>query len=128
MAMDRGLNMVSMNVGLMLNPDLSISNPYLKGAAEMYEDGVLVTVDVNFVVDAHICVFEDVTSYGRYLCFNNIITQSEDAVNLARKLTPSPPAALPQSKDQDVRIIQERISNKKLNKLMVGYKSKSQVC
>lgn len=128
MAMDRGLNMVSMNVGLMLNPDLSISNPYLKGAAEMYEDGVLVTVDVNFVVDAHICVFEDVTSYGRYLCFNNIITQSEDAVNLARKLTPSAPAALPQSKDQDVRIIQERISNKKLNKLMVGYKSKSQVC
>ncbi|XP_050377451.1 cinnamoyl-CoA reductase-like SNL6 [Argentina anserina] len=127
MAMDRGLNMVSMNVGLMLNPDLSITNPYLKGAAEMYEDGVLATVDVNFVADAHICVYEDVTSFGRYLCFNNIITQSEDAINLARKLTPSTPASLPQSNGQDVKIIQERISNKKLNKLMVGYESISQV-
>lgn len=120
--------MVSMNVGLVMSSDLSITNPYLKGAAEMYEDGVLVTVDVNFLVDAHICVFEDISSYGRYICFNNIITQSEDAVNLARKLTPSAPASLPQSKDQDLRIIQERISNKKLNKLMVGFKSKSSVC
>lgn len=128
LAMDRSLNMVSMNVGLVMSSDLSITNPYLKGAAEMYEDGVLVTVDVNFLVDAHICVFEDISSYGRYICFNNVITQSEDAVDLARKLTPSAPASLTQSKDQDLRIIQERISNKKLNKLMVGLKSKSKVC
>ncbi|KAK9927984.1 hypothetical protein M0R45_025142 [Rubus argutus] len=128
LAMDRSLNMVSMNVGLVMSSDLSITNPYLKGAAEMYEDGVLVTVDVNFLVDAQICVFEDISSYGRYICFNNIITQSEDAVNLARKLTPSAPASLPQSKDQDLRIIQERISNKKLNKLMVDFKSKSKEC
>ncbi|PRQ18806.1 putative cinnamoyl-CoA reductase [Rosa chinensis] len=128
LAMDRSLNMVSMNAGLMINPDLSISNPYLKGAAEMYEDGLLVTVDINFLVDAHICVFEDITAYGRYVCFNKFITQTGDAVDLARKLTPSAPASLPQSKDQDMRIIQERISNKKLNKLMVGFKSKSQMC
>lgn len=120
--------MVSVNAGLLMGPDLSITNPYMKGAAEMYEDGVLVTVDVDFLVDAHICVFEDVSSYGRYLCFNNIINRSEDAVELARKLTTSAPS-YPKSQDQDdMMIIQQRISNKKLNKLMVDFKSKSQEC
>ncbi|XP_009371209.2 cinnamoyl-CoA reductase-like SNL6 [Pyrus x bretschneideri] len=127
LAMDRSLNMVSMNVGLLMAPDLSITNPYLKGAAEMYEDGVLVTVDTDFLVDAHICVFEDVSSYGRYLCFNNIINRAEDALELARKLTPSAPSN-PQGQDQDMSIPQQRISNKKLNKLMVEFKSKSQEC
>lgn len=128
LAMDRSLNMVSVNAGLLMGPDLSITNPYMKGAAEMYEDGVLVTVDVDFLVDAHICVFEDVSSYGRYLCFNNIINRSEDAVELARKLTPSAPS-YPKSQDQDdMMIIQQRISNKKMNKLMVDFKSKSQEC
>ncbi|TQD73093.1 hypothetical protein C1H46_041380 [Malus baccata] len=125
--MDRSLNMVSLNVGLLMAPDLSITNPYLKGAAEMYEDGVLVTVDTDFLVDAHICVFEDVSSYGRYLCFNNIINRSEDAMELARKLTPATPS-YPERQDQDMRIPQQRISNKKLNKLMVEFKSKSQEC
>ncbi|KAM0963907.1 hypothetical protein ACFX13_023261 [Malus domestica] len=127
LAMDRSLNMVSLNVGLLMAPDLSITNPYLKGAAEMYEDGVLVTVDTDFLVDAHICVFEDVSSYGRYLCFNNIINRSEDAMELARKLTPATPS-YPERQDQDMRIPRQRISNKKLNKLMVEFKSKSQEC
>ncbi|KAL5550986.1 hypothetical protein UlMin_001162 [Ulmus minor] len=123
LAMDRGVNMVSINAGLIMGPDLSINNPYLKGAAEMYEDGVFVTVDLCFLVDAHICVYEDVSSYGRYLCFNNIINRPEDALLLARKLTPS----LPQSNEEDKRIIQEKISNKKLNKMMVDFEYGSQV-
>lgn len=64
LAMDRGLSMVSINGGLVMGPDVTISNPYLKGAAEMYEDGVMASVDLRFYVDAHICVFEDVSSYG----------------------------------------------------------------
>ncbi|GKV10677.1 hypothetical protein SLEP1_g22007 [Rubroshorea leprosula] len=95
LAMDRGIDMVSVNGGLVMDSDLSISNPYLKGAAEMYEDGVFVTVDLNFLVDAHICVFEDVSSFGRYLCFNNVISHPEDAIKLASMLTPSAPS-LPQ--------------------------------
>ena len=31
----------------MAPPHLTIKNPYLKGAAEMYEDGVFVTVDLT---------------------------------------------------------------------------------
>jgi hypothetical protein len=45
--MDKGVNMVSINAGLLLTNDLSIKHPYLRAAAEMYEDGVLVTVDVR---------------------------------------------------------------------------------
>lgn len=91
LAMDRSINMVSINAGLILCPSLSVSNPYLKGAAEMYEDGVFVTVDLDFLVDAHICIFEDASSHGRYLCFNHIINRTEDAAKLARQLIPSSP-------------------------------------
>lgn len=88
--------MVSINTGLLMGHDLSIKNPYLRGAAEMYEDGVFVTVDLGFLVDAHICVYEDVSSFGRYLCFNHIINTHDDAVQLARQLTPSASSSLPQ--------------------------------
>lgn len=126
LAMDRGVNMVSINGGLLMGPDLSMAHPYLKGAAEMYEDGVFVTVDVDFLVDAHLCVFEDVSSYGRYLCFNHIINRPEDALKLAEMLDPSGPS-MPQSYDQELKIIQQRISNKKLNKLMVNFERGVQV-
>lgn len=82
--------MVTINAGLLMGPDLTISNPYLKGAAEMYEDGVFVTVDLDFLVDAHICVYEEIATYGRYLCFNHIINQQQDAFQLANMLSPLP--------------------------------------
>ncbi|KAM3397181.1 cinnamoyl-CoA reductase-like SNL6 [Capsicum galapagoense] len=117
LAMDRGINMVSINAGLVMGPDLTVTNPYLKGAAEMYEDGVFVTVDLDYLVEAHICVYEDISTYGRYLCFNHIINQNEDAIKLAKMLSSLPSS--PQSLENDTRIIPQRISNKKLNKLMV---------
>ncbi|KAL2348935.1 hypothetical protein Fmac_002935 [Flemingia macrophylla] len=120
LAMDRGVNMVSINAGLLMADDLSLKHPYMRGAAEMYEDGVFVTVDLPFLVDAHICVYEDVSSYGRYLCFNHIINTHDDAVQLARKLTPS---SLSQSDDYGKSFIEQRISNKKLNKLMVDFEA-----
>ncbi|MCD7463169.1 hypothetical protein HAX54_050085 [Datura stramonium] len=120
LAMDRGINMVTINSGLLMGPELTINNPYLKGAAEMYEDGVFVTVDLDFLVDAHICVYEEIATYGRYLCFNHIINQRQDALNLAQMLSPLP--SPPQSLEEDTRIIQQRISNKKLNNLMVDFR------
>lgn len=82
--------MVSINAGLVMGPDLTVTNPYLKGAAEMYEDGVFVTVDLDYLVEAHICVYEDISTYGRYLCFNHIINQNEDAIKLAKMLSSLP--------------------------------------
>lgn len=137
LAMDRGVNMVAVNGGLLLDDKSTILpatannkhlNPnhlpaYLKGAAEMYEHGVLVAVDLQFLVDAHICVFEEVASYGRYLCFNHVINCHEEAVNFAAKFMSSPP----QSSNEDTRVFPQRISNKKLNKLMVNFDGQFQL-
>nr|APG32496.1 putative cinnamoyl-CoA reductase 1 [Freesia hybrid cultivar] len=120
LAMDRGVDMVSVNAGLVTGPDLSPSTPYLKGTPEMYEDGVLVTVGVKFLVDSLICVYECPTAFGRYLCFDHVICRPEDAVKFSQMLTPSAPCP-PQS--NDLRVIQQRIQNKKLNKAMLEYAS-----
>ncbi|KAJ8537026.1 hypothetical protein K7X08_035427 [Anisodus acutangulus] len=120
LAMDRGVSMVSINGGLLIHPDLNIREPYLKGAAEMYEDGVFVAVDLKFLVDAHMCVFEDVSSYGRYLCFNRVINSSKDATTLANMLLPPSASSETQSLEDDM-VYEQRISNKKLNKLMLGF-------
>ena len=77
--------MVSINGGLMMSPGLTITHPYLKGTGKMYADRLFVTVDLSFIVDAHICVFEDVASYGRYLCLNHAINCNEDAIKLAHE-------------------------------------------
>ncbi|KAG9454502.1 hypothetical protein H6P81_007406 [Aristolochia fimbriata] len=120
LAMDRGINMVSVNAGLLLGPRSSLSDPYLKGAAEMYEDGVLVTVEGRALVDAHLSVFEGPATFGRYLCFNRVINRPDDALKLAQMLSPETPCA---SADHDLGIFTQRISNKKLNKLMVQYQT-----
>lgn len=128
LAMDRGLSMVSINAGLLLSPDLTITHPYLKGAAEMYQDGVFVTVDLKFLVDSHICVFEDVSVYGRYLCFNHVINCNEDAVKLAQILLPPDVSSLPPSMTVgESSLVPQRISNKKLNKLMVDFDSENPI-
>ncbi|GAB4834758.1 hypothetical protein Ancab_033023 [Ancistrocladus abbreviatus] len=122
LAQDRDINMVTVNPGLLVGPDLSIKHPYLKGAAEMYEDGVFVTVDLKFLVDAHICVLEDISTYGRYLCFNTVINCPENAINLAKLLLPSA-SPQPQSFQDSEKTIQQKVSNKKLNELMVDFNS-----
>ncbi|OMO50489.1 putative cinnamoyl-CoA reductase [Corchorus capsularis] len=124
--MDRGINMVTINGGLLMAPDLTITDPYLKGAAEMYEDGVFVTVDLDFIADAHVCVFEDVSSYGRYLCFNHVINCSHDADKLAHMLLPTSHSS-PTQRSNDARIYQQRISNKKLNNIMMEFENENQI-
>ncbi|EXB29141.1 hypothetical protein L484_019664 [Morus notabilis] len=121
LAMDRGLNMVSINGGLLMGPHLTITNPYLKGAAEMYENGVLVTVDLKFIADAHICVFEDTAAFGRYLCFDRVINCNQDALELTRILLPPSQSPPPVSSEDTPTVYQQRISNKKLNKVMVDF-------
>lgn len=95
LAMDRGVAMVSVNAGLVIGPGLSAADPYLRGAPEMYEDGVLVTVDIDFLADAHVAVYETPSAYGRYICFNRAVCNPEDAVKLAVMLSPSAPHTPP---------------------------------
>ncbi|CAL9089605.1 unnamed protein product [Musa textilis] len=124
LAMDRGVDMVSVNAGLLTGPEISVSNPYLKGAPQMYEDGVLVTVDIDFLVDAHIAVYEGPSAYGRYLCFSNVVCRPPDAVKLAQLVSPDAPSS-PQS--DELKVIAQRIQNKKLSKLMVDFDVRIQV-
>ncbi|KAL6641517.1 hypothetical protein ACP70R_019698 [Stipagrostis hirtigluma subsp. patula] len=118
LAMDRGVDMVAINAGLVTGPGLTAAHPYLKGAPDMYDDGVLVTVDVDFLADAHVAAFESPTAYGRYLCFNNAVCRPEDAVKLAQMLSPSAPRSPP---SDELKVIPQRIQNKKLSKLMAEF-------
>ncbi|KAK3221612.1 hypothetical protein Dsin_008637 [Dipteronia sinensis] len=124
LAMDRMLCMVSINAGLVLGPGVTQQNPrstmfYLKGAAEMYENGVLAFVDVNFLADVNIRAFEDRSTGGRYFCFNQIVNTEEEAVKLAQSLSPLIPLP-PRYECQGSEVYAERLKTKKLNKLVEG--------
>ncbi|KAL7195791.1 hypothetical protein ACSBR1_035929 [Camellia fascicularis] len=111
LAMDRMLNMVSINAELVLGPDIAQKNP------QMYENGVLAIVDVNFLADVNIRAFEDLSTCGRYFCFNQIVNTEEEAVKLAESL--SPLISLPLRYEcQGSEVYDERLKNKKLNKLV----------
>ncbi|CAN1246575.1 Cinnamoyl-CoA reductase-like SNL6 [Linum grandiflorum] len=120
LAMDRDINMVAVNGGLLLSSDnLSLANPYLKGAAEMYDDGVLVTVDLDFLVEAHVRVFEDSSSFGRYLCFDRVVNSHDEVTRLARRFSPAAGAHMV----EEEREVEQRISNKKLCEHMMGFEN-----
>ncbi|XP_059637587.1 cinnamoyl-CoA reductase-like SNL6 [Cornus florida] len=124
LAMDRMLNMVSINAGLVLGPGVAQQNPqvtmsYLQGAAQMYENGVLAFVDVNFLADVHIRAFEQQSTCGRYFCFNQIVNTEEETAKLAQSL--SPLISLPPRYEcQGGEVHVDRLRNKKLNKLVEG--------
>ncbi|BBG92949.1 NAD(P)-binding Rossmann-fold superfamily protein [Prunus dulcis] len=77
---------LSMDRMLKMNPRTTMS--YLNGAAQMYENGVLAFVDVNFLADIHIRALEDQSTCGRYFCFNRIVNTEDEAVKLAESLSP----------------------------------------
>ncbi|KAF7154285.1 hypothetical protein RHSIM_Rhsim01G0016100 [Rhododendron simsii] len=124
LAMDRMVNMVCVNSGLVLGPSVAKKNPqitmsYLQGAAQMYENGVLAIVDVNFLADVNIRAFEDQSTCGRYFCFNQIVNTEQETVKLAESL--SPLISLPPRYEcQGSEVFAERLRNKKLNKLVEG--------
>ncbi|XP_010417131.1 PREDICTED: cinnamoyl-CoA reductase-like SNL6 [Camelina sativa] len=124
LAMDRMVNMVSVNPGLIVGPSVAQQNPrptmsYLKGASQMYENGVLAYVDVEFVADVHIRAFEDTSACGRYFCFNQIVNTEDEALKLVQTLSPLIPMPPRYEKEmQGSEVYEERLRNKKLNKLV----------
>ncbi|XP_023528175.1 cinnamoyl-CoA reductase-like SNL6 [Cucurbita pepo subsp. pepo] len=61
---------------------------YLKGAREMYKNGLLATVDVTKLAKAHVCVYEELkeTGSGRYICFDRVISTVDEATKLAAEI------------------------------------------
>ncbi|EXC20296.1 Anthocyanidin reductase [Morus notabilis] len=93
-AEESGLNMATLCPGLITGPEFCSRNStatfaYLKGAEEMYESGVLATMDVDRLAEAHVCVFEALnkTTGGRYVCFDRVIQEEEDAEKLASEMS-----------------------------------------
>ncbi|KAF3444650.1 hypothetical protein FNV43_RR14343 [Rhamnella rubrinervis] len=123
-AEETGLKLTTICPGLITGPQFCFRNPtatiaYLKGAKEMYEGGVLATVDVNRLAEAHVHVFEAMnkTAFGRYICFDEVIEREEDAERLAREtnLTKSKICGGTESSSVHRRL---RLSNRKLSSLM----------
>ncbi|XP_030469981.2 cinnamoyl-CoA reductase-like SNL6 [Syzygium oleosum] len=92
-AEEKGLKLATICPALITGPQFINRNPtatiaYLKGAKEMYSDGVLATVDVTTLADAHVRVFEAMikTASGRYICFDRVIDGEDDAARLAGEM------------------------------------------
>ncbi|CAK7328046.1 unnamed protein product [Dovyalis caffra] len=92
-AKEKGLKLVTICPGLITGPEFFGRNPtatiaYLKGGQEMFKDGLLATVDVMKLAEAHACVFEAMnkTAYGRYICFDRVIQVEDEAHKLAREI------------------------------------------
>ncbi|KAH7577353.1 hypothetical protein JRO89_XS01G0239500 [Xanthoceras sorbifolium] len=70
----------------LLNPTATIA--YLKGAQEMYANGLMATVDVMRLAEAHVCVYEAMnkTAFGRYICFDRVIQIEDEAEKLAQEM------------------------------------------
>nr|GMD28794.1 cinnamoyl-CoA reductase-like SNL6 [Ipomoea batatas] len=125
LAMDRMLDMVSINAGLVIGHGVSQLSPvptlsYLQGAAEMFENGLLAVVDVEFLADVHVRAFADHSTCGRYFCFSRSVTTEEEAVKLAQSLSPLIPLPAKRYKWEANEVYGERLRTKKLSKLVEG--------
>ncbi|KAE9462509.1 hypothetical protein C3L33_05580, partial [Rhododendron williamsianum] len=139
LAMDRMVNMVSVNSGLVLGPSVAKKNPqitmsYLQGAAQMYENGVLAIVDVNFLADVNIRAFEDQsTSCGKTKFHKTLpiaFFQSENFKSAPRICiwAESWFWFMYRYECQGSEVFAERLRNKKLNKLVEGTACLHQPC
>lgn len=54
----------------------------------MFAYGLLATVDVLKLAEAHACVFEAMnkTAFGRYICFDQVIERNNEAEELAQEI------------------------------------------
>ncbi|TXG54670.1 hypothetical protein EZV62_019926 [Acer yangbiense] len=93
LAEESGFKLTTICPGLITGPDFIDRNPtatiaYLKGAQEMYANGLLATVDVMRLADSHVCVYEEMnkTASGRYICFDRVIESEDEAEKLAKEM------------------------------------------
>ncbi|XP_075106626.1 cinnamoyl-CoA reductase-like SNL6 [Nicotiana tabacum] len=91
-AKESGFKLATICPGLVSGPDFLSRNPtstiaYLKGAQEMFRNGLLATVDVNRLAISHVLVFEKMknTASGRYISFDRVIRSEEEFEKLARE-------------------------------------------
>ncbi|KAM7506621.1 hypothetical protein LguiA_017074 [Lonicera macranthoides] len=129
-AEERGLRLTTICPGLITGPNFFPRNPtstvaYLKGAQEMYANGLLAVVDVNRLAEAHVRVFEAMnrTAFGRYICFDKVIG-CEDEVEKLEQETGIQINTISRNMADNLRT-RFKLSNMKLQRLM---SSRTQRC
>ncbi|XP_059294984.1 cinnamoyl-CoA reductase-like SNL6 [Lycium ferocissimum] len=87
-----GFKLATICAGLVTGSAFFTRNPtstiaYLKGAQEMFKNGLLAAVDVNRLAKAHVMVFEEMnkTAFGRYVSFDKVIKSEDEFEKLARE-------------------------------------------
>ncbi|KAK7266086.1 hypothetical protein RIF29_18726 [Crotalaria pallida] len=92
-ANERGLKLTTICPALITGPEFCRRNPtatiaYLKGAQEMYSQGLLAIVDVTKLAEAHVCVFKAMNSNasGRYIIFDHVINTQSEAEKLSKEI------------------------------------------
>lgn len=80
----------------------------------MFAEGLLATVDLETVADAHVSVYEAAAS-GRYICYDHIVQSVEEMEELERRL--GVPISL-SGETQAAGPQASQLSNRKLFRLM----------
>lgn len=90
---EMNMKLVTVCHGLLTAPtfpsaDDSSAVPYLKGGRVMLLRGVLATADVKKVAEAHVSIYEamDQGACGRYLCFDKVVRDEDEAIRLEHRL------------------------------------------
>lgn len=84
----------------------------------MYSHGLLATVDVTKLAEAHVCVFKAMNrnASGRYICFDHVIDTQSEAEKLAKEI------GMPKDKicggSSNTSLHRFELSNDKLCRLM----------
>ncbi|KAF3340018.1 cinnamoyl-CoA reductase 2-like isoform X1 [Carex littledalei] len=121
-ARGRDLKLVTVCPALVTGPGFRRRNStssiaYLKGAHEMFSEGLLATVNVEKVAEAHVAIYEamNTTAGGRYICYDHIIQQAEEAAQLDRQL------GIPYrnfSENSSDRLVWFELCNRKMSRLL----------
>ncbi|KAD0273885.1 hypothetical protein R6Q59_003725 [Mikania micrantha] len=118
-AEEKGLKLTTICSGLITGPRYFCANPsstiaYLKGSQDMYEQGLLATVDVNKLAEAHVKVLEEMnkTGGGRYVCFDKVVRRQEEVQRLEQE------TGLHINTVSHDAVFRFKLSNRKLDRLM----------
>lgn len=86
----------------------------------MYGDGLLATVDVDRLAEAHVCAFEAMnkTASGRYICFDQVIQREEELLKLAGETGMQTDVLSGGNASSDSFSFRFKLSNTKLCRLM----------
>ncbi|XP_076907964.1 cinnamoyl-CoA reductase-like SNL6 [Bidens hawaiensis] len=118
-AKEKGLKLTTICSGLITGPRYFCANPtstiaYLKGGQDMYEHGLLATVDVKKLAEAHVKVYEEMnkTGGGRYVCFDKVVRSADEVQRLEQD------TGVQINTNSHDGVFRFELSNRKLDRLM----------